>query len=199
MARLHDRGVGTAKHASMSNWCDNFKNIVDLKGLVLKRLTEQFPGFRASLALHPDRVVRMALREWYLKEPNGIGDWLRAFTNVGVGPAFNLEYGYVLADGGQIVVGSLGGLAEKNSMPEGGSRTLFNIGYWGPVNGKIEADSVSGLYCEYENRFGDRYRVVAPMTTGSRPGVLQRKSNEEFYIAKDGIGTPKAQEWVRVV
>jgi hypothetical protein len=55
---------------------------------------------------------------------------------------------------------------------------------------------VCGLVCEYENRFGDRYRVVVPVEADG--GRLEINGHEELYITQQASVAGGAPEWVHV-
>lgn len=146
------------QHSSRSNWVDQFKSAVDLKRIVLKRLVDQFPAKAVAVALQPDRLVRITF-VLERAQPGTISGW---FTNVGIGPALNITHGWTL--------GSLlewhdplhrGGLTEgeRLSVADGGAVPYSSLGGNHPIT----------VACEYDNRFGDRYRVEQEfLTQGSR-------------------------------
>src|SRR5262249_16627600 len=165
------------------NWYDQFANVVELKPRVHKRLLDQFPHQRAHAALHPDRLVRL------YRCGAEYGDWGSgvSFGNAGVGPAINLRVGMLLGDGCEFrrCIETQGALAEKD---------VFREGPYVPESKEIKGVDVTKIFCDYENRFGDRYRVVTPIKI--RHDFLPfRNGADEFYI---GHLTSEGVEWIRV-
>jgi hypothetical protein len=168
----------------VSNWMESFETVLDLKPLLLRRLTDEFPEMRGKQALHPDRFVRLTWRESHTNpvQPDGATGVHGDFENVGVGPVFNLRYGihpgviplddlaFVAPMGGEVL--DLGGLRE-------GCRAGATIGRTGYV---IMTDSVFLVFCEYENRFGDRYRIDACYRFDGKNRPIRADPPERIYI-----------------
>jgi Domain of unknown function (DUF4062) len=148
-------------HATRSNWYDAFKTSVQLRELVLDRLTSRFPQHAGLEAMQPDRLVRLTFyrHDWEL---DGIAGY---FENLGVGAALNVLHGIKsTADNEWRTRYYRGGLREGERLIEH-NQSLF--GYQTPSG--VPPSEVM-LACEYENRFGNRYLV------------LVKKKGEEFYV-----------------
>lgn len=130
----------------VSNWRDTFSASTDLKKLVLKRLADHFPDHRGVIAMHPDRLVRL---HFVFQGTNTSGLVSGHFRNVGIGPALNIQHGVRIGKRDVLVI-SRGAVGEKESIVSPGEKEFF---YEMPPN------QAPVLFCEYDNRFGDRYRV----------------------------------------
>lgn len=172
------------QHANRSNWYDLFKNSTDLKGTVLCRLIQQFPEYAGSLAMHPDRMVRMT----YLDVKSDTSAAIGRFRNVGRGSALRVCHGICTGGTDAIVGGNdatcsrLGGLLEGECAV---NPDESNFGYdlrsiYPPMK----------LYCEYENRFGDRYRVEVPF---KKVGALWTRAGSEYLYVWHSNGA----KWLR--
>jgi hypothetical protein len=146
-------------HADTSNWYDTFKNSVDLKALALRRLIDQFPEYRGSLAMRPDRHVRLT----FISRSCSWDAVLGCFRNVGVGPALNIRHGIAMG-GNTEMIGNIemrkfnvGGLSERDSITTG-RHDYFEYSL---PRGELLQGMM--LFCEYSNRFGDKYRVTVPL------------------------------------
>jgi nucleoside 2-deoxyribosyltransferase len=174
------------RHADWSNWYDPFKDVVDLKRIVVKRLVDYFPEKAISRAMEPDRLVRVTF------VPAGGGAEHRTvyghFQNVGVGPAMNLVYGReVRSLFPPIEKSHRGGLAEGDDIR---SHDGQNLAYTAPVSGDIV------VFCEYENRFGDKYRVEQEFATEFAGGPLAPEGSERLFVAVPG--TEAKPQWRQV-
>jgi nucleoside 2-deoxyribosyltransferase len=171
-----------------TNWRDEFATSVDLKAKVLKRLLDQFPQQTGALALRPDRLVRLYFI-FRSRERTGIGGH---FQNGGVGPALNLKVGFDLRTNGQdvepLVTLTQGGLAEKEFFRskdlDGGYRFELTEHY---------SIIAKALFCEYENRYGDRYKVLVPLDRKEDSLVIA--GEEQFFVAPKG---PSQPEWIQI-
>lgn len=141
-------------HHGNSNWMDQFRTSIDLKAIVLKRLTDYFPQHRGSLAMHPSRLVRLTFR-FDRGLPNG--EVKGAFYNVGQGPALNLIHGWIVRSGERKRDWRACG-----ALREGDAITLRGHEHF-DYHTPRDLDVGPVLFCEYENRFGDRYRVEVPL------------------------------------
>ncbi len=180
------------EHGSRSNWYDRFQTVVELKPVLMKRLTEQFANRLASRALDPNRMVRLTYESHFINpaQINGV------FVNVGLGPALNIEYGcertpeFHNAD-----IRMRGGLREGERLTNGRD-TFIAFGF-------PHGLSVATIFCQYENRFGDKYRIeqdVGPRPldkkTAPKDATIECIGAERFYVGQiDGAGQI---QWVPV-
>jgi nucleoside 2-deoxyribosyltransferase len=150
-----------------SNWFDPFKNSVDLKPLVLKRLLDEFPHHVGAFARQPDRMVRL-----YYKHigSNPQGPITGTFVNAGNGPAINVSCGWH-SNGADTPWQTQG------AVPVGGELAGTTAG--AAVTFMCAPMANFALYCEYETASGDRFRVVAPMR--STQTGYKREGPEVFY------------------
>lgn len=171
------------KTHSLSNWCDTFSSSVDLKSLVLKRLCDHFPQHIGAKSLMPDRLVRLSYVHSRIT-PTTVGGPVQVFghfRNVGVGPALDIRHGYAFfddRDGGawkQGRVWSYGALAEKEDICQPPSPNFEYV---------IPPNIAPKLFCEYSNRFGDRYRVEMLLRWGVDGYEL---SGPEQFVVVDPI------------
>ena len=102
------------EHANRSNWCGQFRSVVELKPLVLKRIGDHFPQHRIGLALHPERFIRLVFHPKAASDKDVFG----TFKNVGHGSAIELRYGWAAAslEESQLPM-LLGGLREGDELP----------------------------------------------------------------------------------
>ena len=158
------------KHESVSNWCDQFQSSVDLKLLVLKRLLDRFPTYTGATAMLPDHLVRI---HFVLRKSNFNGHVVGHFRNVGLGPAMDIYHGYRIGDQACFVE-TRGGLGESENitLPDG-----KDFCYEMP---KGEAPV---LFCEYSNRFGERYRVEVMLAWSAEVYIT---TDEKFFPLAPG-------------
>jgi len=167
------------KEEGRSNWYDRFTNSADLKEKVVRRLCSRFQRHVASLALRPERLVRLYFVFAGRYDAGGVCGF---FRNAGVGPALRIRHG-VLAKGVESEIRNQGGLAEGEDLRQqmrDGSRNNWSY----PVEKGLSHPDVS-VFCEYENRFGDRYRVEVPLHWD---GQQHRPEVERFFVASFGEG-----------
>ena len=164
-----------------SNWFYSFQTSVDLKRMVAHRLLQKFPLAAASRALDPERLVRMTFIWSRRRDAETI---YGHFCNAGIGSALNLQYGVTTASL-QAAIGQsqyLGALAEKAETLTHDRKDLALRSHTHPT---------PVVFCEYENRFGDAYRVELPFRNVS--GQLLPEGAEHLYARS------VAGEWIRVV
>jgi hypothetical protein len=167
-----------------TNWHDEFATTVDLKAKVLKRLLDEFPQHTGALALRPDRLVRLY---FVFASPTRRG--IRGyFQNGGIGPALNLKVGFDLHGSRRMLLRTQGGLAE---------REIF-VSKDDPNSNRFELLTeefriATALFCEYENRFGDRYKISLPI--GYEGELLVITGEEQFFVAPKG---PSEPAWIQV-
>lgn len=168
------KGVASLKKGEpFSNWCDEFKSSVDLKGLVLKRILDHFPEYVGATALQPDHLVRIYFQ---LKKSERDGVVSGHFRNIGIGPALDILHGYRIVEetskkdkGRKLKVDTRGGLGEKeNIMWQDGSEYRYEL----PKNKQPV------LFCEYSNRFGERYRVEVKLAWTEEGYII---TSEDFF------------------
>jgi len=174
------------KHENWSNWYDPFKDVVDLKQLVYKRLVDRFPQKAASLALSPDRFVRITFVPGRGGEENVTVHG--HFQNVGVGPALNLVHGVGWT--------SLDNPREpylRGGLPDGQS-ILTHDGHDYSYSAAGNPSPV--VFCEYENRFRDKYRVEQAFSKETDPNRLLQDGPEVLFVGmrQDSGDT----EWIQV-
>lgn len=174
------------EHSNKSNWYDSFKTVVDLKPVALKRLVDRFKEKAASLALQPDRYVRLTFAISATNPPNSAtihGD----FRNIGIGPAVNIVHGWTNVSCTEGMEKYFwGGLAEGEQIKGG------FFGY----SGLPKAERVITIFCEYENRFRDKYRVEQQFERNANdiPILFGR---EKLFVAPPGI-VPGLADWIEV-
>lgn len=157
------RDYARAASSNQSNWFDQFKNVVDLKPIVLKRLLDEFPEQVGAFARKPDRLVRLYF-EW--RGNNVSGPVGGTFRNAGNGPALNVRSGWNVhgADNDWHGQGGLMAGDEIGSHSNDSKRASYAC----PPN-----VNDLFLFCEYENTFGDKYRVEAPLVWRSSGYLVQ--------------------------
>lgn len=177
------RQFSIPQHANRSNWYDQFKTSVDLKQTVLHRLIQNFPEYAGSLAMRGDRLVRMVFiynRSTITAGANVIAIE-GAFENIGIGPALNIRHGLRHGD---IVL---------HEDRQGGISECRNIAVrYGRDGQPLEHFA---LYCEYENRFGDGYRIEVPIGPACDPKLGNPR--EERLLVR--VGTKTEPKWQRVL
>jgi hypothetical protein len=159
-----------------SPWIHTFRTSVDLKPMVLKRVTEILPEYSIWRALLPDHILRISFTLIGGAVNAGRGTVIGVFRNIGPGPAFNIEHG-VQSGTSQC----MGGLAQGESIVEH-KGSEFTYHFTGEAPGAV--------YCSYENRFRDKYRVEYPLEPQNRRLVAQGR--EKFLIWST------AEKWVEV-
>jgi hypothetical protein len=158
----------------ISNWRDTFSASTDLKGLILKRLADHFPEHRGVIAMRPDRLVRLS----FFYHTSVSGDIRGRFRNVGIGPALNITHGVRVA-GDTVKTMHVGALGEKEDiLTSTGGEYRYEVG--------SRRDSVF-LFCEYDNRFGDRYRVEVPFSQID-DSCYKPSGPENFCVVGEGQG-----------
>jgi hypothetical protein len=170
-------------HRSESSWYDPFKTSVDLKGLVLKRLSDQFPNYRASLALKPDRLVRLYfVYKRTHSDTNNCINIEGGFRNIGVGPALKIRHGWCRGNQEE-EVRHVAALPVLDYLTRSGTPEVCYRGEPG----------ITSLFCEYCNIHNDLYRVEVPaqwLDLGFRISEEDR-----FFVGhRDGENV----KWVRV-
>jgi hypothetical protein len=162
-------------HSDRSNWYDTFRYSVDLKPLVFRRLVQLFPDYAGSLALRPERLVRITFSHQLTVNDQISG----LFRNIGPGPALNLVHG--IAPQGSTKWNFGGGVREGDPVASG-------------INGyflyRVANVPFLNLFCEYENRFGDGYRVEVPVTFDNGTAIVGK---ERFLIRHGGRSNP---DWI---
>ena len=164
---------------------DPFESVVDLKPLVLRRLSQHFPELQIGLAADPTRMVRMTF-QWarQAQETSIYGH----FQNCGIGPARDVEYGVSSESLGcaddPILTGALN--EGDRLQTHDGKEQCF----------RVPPDSESAVvYCEYENRFGDRYRVeqLFSRKQSQTPSQLLPNGRERVFTSVAG-----RQDWIEM-
>lgn len=161
-------------HSGWSNWCDLFRFSTDLKPLVQKRLSDHFKQQFALPALQPGRIVRMTFKYG----GSGSRACEGAFLNCGPGPVFCVRHGCTWNDE-QTTVGEIGALRDGDISAEHGISTTYIFKAAPPAPG------LAGLYCEYQNPHGDRYRVNVPLVPNAR-GTQLHPAREQFFVRTPG-------------
>ena len=163
------------EHANKSNWLDQFKNSADLKTIVLQRLVQHFPEYAGSLAMRGDRLVRMVFQF----RGGSNQDIAGSFKNIGLGPAMNIRHGI---RSGEIVLYEqrVGGVGELESVSSDYRRGNDSLACY-------------SLYCEYENRFGDGYRIEVPIGPLLNP-QLGNPQRERLLVRIGSRENPRWQE-----
>ena len=172
------------RHPGWSNWCDSFKTSCDLKPIVRKRLGDYFPLQAGTMALQPDRVLRLSFARGATAPTQTRG----SFQNVGLGPAYNLRHGSKLGDG-EHGVALRGGLGEGQTLRDVGHEDCLYLAE--PPGPPLPEATPRCVFCEYENRFGDAYRVEVPLSKPNTRGNWQPGA-ERFFV-RTGSG-----EWLKV-
>jgi|GEM_PF-2081919 len=153
---------GLPKHENWSNWVDLFQFSTDLNVLVQKRILDHFPSQVGSLALDPDRIARVVVE----RGPCGVASALVSLRNAGLGPVFSMEYG---ASMGTIERTRTfhAALAEGQQLTPPGN-DYFK--YEWPSSKEMDTGRI--IFCEYQNRFGDKYRVEVTLVLVNPRGNL---------------------------
>lgn len=167
-------------HVDQSNWLETFKSSVDLKPLVLKRLISRFPSMAGSRALEADRLVRMTLEGVEFLPDDKFLAIKASMRNIGPGPALNVSWGRSI-DSKDEEVGETGGAME------GETRTIRVKFY------RLEDDARISVFCIYENRFRDRYKVE--LTIRRKDNGASKFARERLFVE---VGPASAREWVSV-
>jgi hypothetical protein len=177
---LFERIAGHPDHRGKSNWWDSFRSVIDLAPLVRDRIVRKFPSYAGSLAMAPDRLLRLAFNcTDYARGPNG-GNFVKGvLMNVGNGPAFRIFHGWGNGSEGQ-PMGSERFRYHIGGISQGGA---LQIDY--PIHG-----TPAKLFCEYENRFRDRYRIELLVRIPTQGGPMCF-GDDEFYIAQGDAALPR--------
>jgi len=168
------------RHTGWSNWCDPFKVSCDLKPLVRKRLGDYFPTQLGTLAIHPDRVLRLS----FVRGGTAPTQIRGAFNNIGLGPAYNLRHGSYL-DSKEFGIALRGGLGEGKQLSDPGQVDCLYPAE-PPGGAQLDPNAPRCVFCEYENRFGDAYRVEVPLHKPNPTGNWQAGSERFFVRLSDG-------------
>jgi hypothetical protein len=163
------------KSHSLSNWCDQFTSTVDLKTLVLKRLCDHFPEHIGAKAFLPERLVRLS----FVFSRCDVSSQRQVlvfghFRNVGIGPALNIHHGYRI-EGRDDFIQTCGALAEKEDIHEPSSPDYQY---------RMPPDKSPVMFCEYSNRFGDRYRVELPLAYAGDGRGYETSGEEKFFAVE---------------
>jgi hypothetical protein len=150
-----------------------FDSIVDLKPLVLKRLFDYFPGKAVSLALRPERLVRLTFQLVSSDLSGFVYGW---FRNVGVGPALDLAHG-VHSFSEFMRQYRDGGLAVNQFISRDPNGTRYD--------GRFAINRPHSVYCSYSNVFGDRYRVEAELEHPLGEQAVLR--GERFFVGSNEL------------
>jgi len=142
----------------------------------------------------PDRFVRLTFKLLTCEGTAVHG----TFRNIGVGPAFNLRHGIAMnigpgqafSDADTALFTIVAGLREGEYEYEDRGTPKYRP-YQHPNYQNWHQFKVS---CEYENRFGDRYRVDVPFKKGQNG--FQSDGCEELYVAN---GSKDKPTWTRVI
>lgn len=165
-----DEVASLPKTHSLSNWCDTFRSSVDLKPLVLKRLLDHFPDHIGAKAMLPDRLVRLH----FVHETSELsGKVYGHFRNVGVGPALDIYHGYRIGNRAKLVC-SRGALGEKENIKMPNNMQFCY---------ELPPEKAPALFCEYSNRFGDRYRVEV-ILAWEKDGYMVSGDEKFFPVSK---------------
>jgi hypothetical protein len=181
--------AGLPRHAGMSNWYDPFKDVTDLKPVVLRRLFDHFPDRQALLALRPERFVRVVFEVNY-PVGRGISGYVR---NLGRDVALRLRMG-LSAEGREVKIGTLPGLTVQETYPDPGTDKM-GILFQYPLSENLPDKTV--LYCEYQNVYGDRFRLEVPLKREAAGSGHQYSQHfeDELYVRPAGSN---AEAWLRV-
>lgn len=153
----------------VSNWCDPFMSSVDLKKLVLKRVQDCFPKCTTGSALLPDHRVRIHF-VWRGSETDGIVKGY--FRNAGIGPAFDIYHGFRIGERARFVE-TRGALGEGEDI-----KSTEDTEYCY----EIPPNESPVLFCEYNNRFDERYRVEV-LLAWSEDGYITNGEEKFFPLA----------------
>jgi hypothetical protein len=183
------------EHATLSNWYDTFHSAVDLKETIRHRLIAQFPEYARNLAMAPDRLVRLTYLERWTATDAVHGD----FRNLGIGPAFNIYHGMMVATDPTVSqvplplthFEFLAGLRDGEKMSQATANDWMPVWKLIPGSGMYTGGK-SKVVCKYENRFGDQYLLMIPFVLR---GDWQPDGREEFYVANGPKDKPK---WTRI-
>lgn len=137
-----------------SNFFDQFRSVVDLKSKIENRLVKLFPNQFDLPALLPQRLVRLSFIST-IPGPFGESELRGHFQNSGAYPAYDLRFGWRHAQK-DVPLGRRGALAPNEALAHD-KHANFEIPI--PVN---KDGQYRAVFCEYENAFGDHYRVEIP-------------------------------------
>ena len=168
---------GLPNSAYWSNWCDLFETSVDLAPIVSKRLVDKFPSQAGTLARHPDRFLRLFFNPKQL-DPTGVSGY---FRNAGIGSALNVVHGFEVG-AKRTAFNPVGALLEGEFL--GDSQPVKY------VTGVPLASVKTLIFCEYDNRFGDKYRVEVPIV-----GASGRMKLEPERVSV-GVSIAGALSWI---
>jgi hypothetical protein len=181
--RFTQYAIDLPEHCGRSNWCDQFRTVIELKPMVVKRLMGQLPRQSVALAMRPDRFVRMT----FVPSPGQREHVYGWFENVGAGAAINLRYGVAPLPLSEVnEVRHRGGLAESQAINSSDGRPLT-----------LMCKSVTPhqvIVCEYEIRFGDRYRVEQVDTRQETKTCLAGRKRLQVGLPGEG----GAVRWIEV-
>jgi hypothetical protein len=142
-------------HKGRSNWFDQFRTSVDLRRIAKKRLVDIVPLAFAATAIAPDRLVRLYFE---MTGSNHVPGWVRgAWRNAGTGSALRIRHG-VMSDGVEGGIRTASGLIDGAALMQEGHPITYSTDSMGP--------EPWALFCEYQNKLGDHYRVEAPFDRG---------------------------------
>jgi hypothetical protein len=114
-----------------------------------------------------------------------------SFRNLGIGAALNIRHGTGVLSGGNgfqsIADKSVGGVRDGESLGQPGDESSS---YRPETTAVMRCNS---LFCEYANRFGDRYRLIVPIRFEA---VWKQHGPEKLYVRH---GPPNTPNWVMVL
>lgn len=190
-----------------SNWLDQFSTAVDLCDKVESRLVAAFPQHATSRALAPERFVRLTFVPTTFD--GFYGDVSGHFRNDTEVLALDVVSGWRLENEDQVVIAQ-GALAPGRQLVVQGQQ---NHSYSVP---RVPSTSYRSLYCEYENIYGDRYRVEVALGVDIRsvdlPDVIPGRvgharppqGTHEFLIIQServfaATGVAGARMWIQIL
>lgn len=183
--------AGDPSHPGRSNWWNSYKNVVDLAPLVKERIVRRFPEYAGSLALAPDRLVRMT---WVYGQDTTNAEFFGVFRNLGLGPALDIRHGIMAGQWDAPGTHWCSTPGSQNPLRQGGLREGERLCRDGNETSvyRVPGQGFWKIVCQYENRFGDLYRVEMPVACGIG---AKRYQHEELYV---GLGTKSKPNWIRI-